>query len=393
MSNPELSSLLEEGLTKLQAGASLDEVLADYPKNAMELRPLLETAAGMCNNQSRLFAPVEAQAQSRRQFLSQAASRVEHPGIFHSQHLRLAMTLVIIVALVFGIFSTGLVSASALPGDTLYFVKLAIEQVQLNMAVGPSERLKLQDNFNNIRTQELNQLKDTNRQVTVTFSGIPAKMNGDWMLAGEKLDMTQQDAEQLSTLEGYVVQVTGETRGNSVKVSNVQLQILSFSGKIQEIQPNWWVVDGVKINLDSKTAISGPVNIGQQVNITAQRQDDGQLVATAVDAQNSSASQPEKYIPVVESTNTPGEDQSQPQQTEQRNTHSTPEDHTPNVVLPDQELTPVPPHDSIDSNPETSTTPAPEKEPTRTNNTSRTPDDLERHNPTSTYVPSPNPKH
>ncbi len=393
MSNPELSSLLEEGLTKLQAGASLDEVLVDYPKNARELRPLLETAADMRKNQARLFVPVEAQAQSQRQFLSLAASQAKRPGIFHSQHLRLAMTLVIIVALVFGIFSTGLVSASALPGDTLYSIKLAIEQVRLSMASGSSERLKLQENFNNIRNQELNQLKDTDRQVTVTFSGIPARMNGDWMIEGVKLNITQKDAEQLTTWQGYVIQVTGETYGNSIKVSNVQPQILSFSGIIQEIQPNYWVVDGVKINLAPDTYIGGPINIGQQVQITAQRQDNGQLVATLVDVQNSSVSLPEKYIPVAEATKTPEQSHIQPQQNELENTHSTPEDNTPNAVSSGQELSPVPPQDSDGSLPESSATLAPERDSTRTNNTARTPDDSERHKPTPTDVASPSPEH
>ena len=393
MSNPELSSLLEEGLTKLQAGASLDEVLADYPMNARELRPLLETAAGMRNNQAKLFAPVESQAKSRRQFLSRADSQPERSGIFHSLHLRLAVTLVIIAVMVFGILSTGLVSASALPGDTLYSVKLAIEQVRLSMAASPIERLKLLENFDDIRSQELNQLIDTDRQVTMTFSGTPTRMNGDWIIAGVKLNMTQQDSEQLSTWQGYVVQITGETNGNSVKVANVHPQIISFSGKIQEISSNGWVVDGLKINLGPNTNISGTVNIGQQVNITAQRQDNGQLIATVVDVQNSNVSQPEKFHPVVEETKTPSEGQGQSQPDELRNTQSTPEDYTPNAVDPGQELSPVPPLDRGASHPSASPPPAPEKDSTRTNTTSRTSDDHVQHNPTVTVVPSPSPDH
>ena len=287
MKNPELDSILEQCIDELQSGSDLSEVLSRHPDHARELRPLLEAAAGMRYNQARMVIPAEAQARSRRQFLTQAAGLSDRRGIFQSGHLRLAFSLIIIIVLVVCLLGTGLVSASALPGDTLYPVKLTFEQFQLSVASSTSQRLQLQDQFDQVRAQEVNELRDSNRAVTVTFAGVPAQMDGNWLVAGIKLDVSQQDSQNLAEWQNYVVQVTGETQGDTVKVSIVQPKDFSIHGKIEGIQPNYWVVDGVKVDVGDRIVSGSQPGVGQQVNVTAQKQNDGNLVATRVDLEDS----------------------------------------------------------------------------------------------------------
>jgi len=311
MNNNELSSILEECICQLHNGADLEEVLARYPKYTRELRPLLETAASMQVNSSRLAVPAAAQARSRYNFLSHAAAPAQSHGFFHPLHLRLAITAITIVALVFGLLSTGLVSASALPGDTFYPVKLTLEQIQLSVASSTIQRLSLQDQFDERRAQEVNQLTDANRSANVTFSGIPAKMNGDWLVAGIKLDLTQQDSQQLEGMQGYVVQVTGETEGDTVKVAQVQPKELTISGKIDGIDTGYWVIAGVKVSVDQHLVTGVEPSVGQQVNVTAMRQNNGALIASTVVIEDNGSSHPVIETPEGGAINTPGRQQDQ----------------------------------------------------------------------------------
>jgi hypothetical protein len=319
--------------------------------------------------------------------VSGVAARPQRRGFFHPLHLRLAITAIMIVALVFGLLSTGLVSASSLPGDTLYPVKLTLEQIQLSTTSSISQRLSLQEQFDEVRAQEVNQLTDTNRSATVTFSGIPAKMNGDWLVAGIKLDVTQQDSQMLENLQGYVVQVTGETQGNTVKVDRVQPKELTFSGTIEGIQPNYWVVAGVKVDVDEHLVTGTEPNIGQQVNVTAVRQDNGNLVASHVDMVDSG--EPTQVIGGTNErpTNTPDLEQNQP---------GFGKGDAHGGTSGERGITPTPGTKSGDSNHSTPMTPSPSVKQGGDSGT-RQPDLSEQHHdnptPTSSHNPTPEPGH
>ncbi len=394
--NSELSSILDECIYQLHRGASLDEVLAEHPNYARELRPLLETAAGMKVHRNSLTVPADAQSKSRYRFLSEAAAPAKRRGFFHPLHLRLAITALTLVVLVIGLLSTGLVSAFALPGDTLYPVKLTLEQIQLSVASTTSQRLMLQEQFDEVRAQEVNQLKDTNRSVTVTFSGIPAKTNGDWSLAGIKLNLTQQDTQELENLQGYVVQVTGETEGNAVNVAKVQPKVLTFSGIIDSIQPTYWVVAGVKVSVEDKVVSGGEPVVGRRVTITANRQDDGSLIATQVDVEDAT-SMPQQITGGSggENTNTPDQEQNQP-------ATGTGDDHGGLSPMPpappstgESSSTPAPTYHSGDRDHQSTPTPQSGYVP-EGDHGSRTPEDSERNretpHPTSTRNATPTPE-
>jgi hypothetical protein len=302
MGLPEISTILEECINQLQAGKSLEEILAQYPYYVNELRTLLETAAGMRSNQVKITPRDEAMARSRRLFVTQVSLQTRRQSVFHSLHLRLAVTFAIVIFLVVGLLSTGLGSASALPGDTLYPVKLALEQVQLILAAGPVQRLKLLEDFDQVRSQEVNQLKTTDRMITVTFTGVPSQSKEGWMVAGVKLNVTGPEAERLANWQDFVVQVTGETEGEKVNVTDVQRRVLTFNGIIQEISSGAWFIGGIKVKLDSNTDINGTGTAGQRADVSAQRQDDGQLLALKIDIHRDNDAPVSRRSPIAEET-------------------------------------------------------------------------------------------
>jgi len=119
--------ILEDCLNKLSSGAStLDECLGRYPEQASQLRPLLQTAAGL--ERGGQVQPSTAYRANARVRL--AAHMQAHPGRRSQPALkgwRLAASLAVLTIAVLGT-GTGF-AQSALPGGSLYGWKLTSENV------------------------------------------------------------------------------------------------------------------------------------------------------------------------------------------------------------------------------------------------------------------------
>ena len=198
----QLEAKLIECLDALAQGESLEHILARYPQDTAQLRPLLETAAGLA---ARRLEPSEAaKMQSREKFLAQAGLlRRTAPRKTMGFLPRLAAGFVA-AALVAVVLGTGAVAASgsALPGDPLYGLKRTVEDVRLQSASSPTQRQELQLEFEQRRISEANELLDAGRKGEVEFTGV-----------------------------------------------------------IQAIQPNAWIVSGLVVQLDTNTQIAGTPRI------------------------------------------------------------------------------------------------------------------------------------
>jgi len=283
MSESDLSSVLDECISQLQKGATLEQVLSQHPEHASELRPLLETSAWMHAARNNIQIPRDAQARSRMSFISQAYQPKRRPSMFPLLPLRLAATLTIVMVLIIAaLLGTSLVSAEALPGDALYPVKLALEQFQLNLASSPVQRLQLQQDFDERRVDEVDKLKDSGRQTTVTFTGVLEQANGQWQVAGINLDLNNEQSGEAAAWTNLFVQVTGKLEGMTVHVTDISLNRLIFTGQIQSIQSNTWLVDGVTVVLAKSTSIAGDPVVGSNVKVTARREQNGQISALSI---------------------------------------------------------------------------------------------------------------
>ncbi len=319
MGSSELDSLLEQCIQELQAGSNLEEILARHQKYAGELRPLLEMAIWTRTARDRIQVPGDAQSLSRTAFTNPQDARRRQPAR-SGFGLRLALSIAaVFIVLVSGLIGTTFASAKALPGDTLYPVKLAWEQVQINLASGTAQRLRLQANFDQQRVTEVSQLLTLGRTSNVTFSGLLASANETWNVAGININVPDQQTSKLPDLQNTVVKVTGETDGKEVKVNDIEPRLLTIDGQIQEVNPDHLQVSGVNVTLDKNTDIDGQVSVNQQVQIMAKESNDGELVAVTINGQPDASPTPTKPEQPAAGGNAGGQKNGSPENTPKPN--------------------------------------------------------------------------
>jgi len=199
--NGEFERALDQCLGWLRDGSDVDTCLERFPAFADDLRPLLVLAAGL--RRAQVPAPSAAAraaglqrmlaALSDRRSLSQGAgirSRL-------SRGLRLAldwagrrpvwqMAVVLLVALLFfGGGATVAATANSLPGDSLYPVKLASQNVRVVLALGSAQRRQVEMDIQEERLQDVRDVLATGRRVNVEFEAeLEEMLDGVWRIGG-----------------------------------------------------------------------------------------------------------------------------------------------------------------------------------------------------------------
>ncbi|MCC7352251.1 MAG: hypothetical protein IT330_00735 [Anaerolineae bacterium] len=229
------AAALEECLEALKAGESLAACLARHPGQTEALRPLLATIAGI----ERLGSvpsprPAEGAARGRAEFLvavtqRRRAQEQRRQRRYSFRHLfswgagwaTAAAALVLVV-----ILATGSVAASAgaLPGDVLYPVKRATEQVQVFFSFNPAARDALREQLDERRRQEVLQVLEAGRIA----------------------------------------------------------RTLTFVGFIESISPSLWEINGLPVQIQSITRVEGQPRVGDQVQVSATAPGDGTLLALRI---------------------------------------------------------------------------------------------------------------
>ncbi|MCB9419575.1 MAG: hypothetical protein H6667_07215 [Ardenticatenaceae bacterium] len=225
--NEYLEVALMECLDALEQGQTIDQVLARYPELVSELRPILETAVAL--PQLNIQPSLAAQHRSRDAFLSQADALKETKTVRPSPWLNLRRRLMpfAALALVIIMFAAGLgpLSASALPGDALYEIKLLVENARSAFTTNPAADAALTEQFNQRRIQEIITLLGENRTADVTFTGeIEALQPGLWTISGLPTAITGET--QIfggDPLIGQMAMVDGRTTNGSLIASTITL--------------------------------------------------------------------------------------------------------------------------------------------------------------------------
>ena len=349
--NNKLYDALEICLQAMKNGASLDAVLARYPKQASKLRPILlasqrareitvprPSADVMRRRRSQLLQRASGMRDSRRR----PAWRQSVIPLF--QRLAFALTL----AVVFMMSGTGLVqaSSSALPGEELYPIKRTWEGVRLLFVLKPGVREAMEGQYEQERLDEVSELLREGRVVSITFTGlVTADQNGNLLVSGVPVAVTTKtdySGEQLVT--GMAVTVTGQTDAMG-QVTAMSLQVLpsgafvptgepaeeggseggyspspstgsgngnssssnqnesnekpqnnapdsrsgSFhiEGTVQSVQGNVWIIDGQTVYMDN-ASIQGNVAVGSRVDVKGYFTSDGRFIVTRIEINNSS---------------------------------------------------------------------------------------------------------
>jgi uncharacterized membrane protein YgcG len=215
-----LETTLIECLGLLEQGESVDAILARYPEDSEQLRVLLQVATAL--PAMRVEPTPAAQASSRRAFLNQAHELSERSGARRSWFLpRLAIGLAALVLAFLFVGGTVAASATALPDETLYSVKRAVEDTRLIFA-SQETKASLADEFQQRRRDEIGKLLGDRRAATV-----------------------------------------------------------AFDGQIDALQPAQWVISGLTVRVDRATSVTGTPLIQARAHVQA-RTDNGELIATVI---------------------------------------------------------------------------------------------------------------
>jgi hypothetical protein len=175
-----IEEIFDTCLSAVESGRqTIDEVVARYPDQADELRPLLETAVWFSGHKV-LVAPRPGFISASKSRLigeikqSQAAAAVQ-PGwlerAFGRRSWRLGMQLVLVVALlaclVLGSSGIAYAAQGSLPGDGLYPVKTGLEQVQLLVTPDTAAKIRLHMHFSQLRLAEMQELLNQERYTDI----------------------------------------------------------------------------------------------------------------------------------------------------------------------------------------------------------------------------------
>ena len=232
MNDEHLEIILIECLEALEAGVSVEELLARFPAEAAQLGPELRIAARlMTRGDETQDATPSASGQARATFLAQAASMapasrpLPHlPGFLRS---RLVISLIALVAVLVsiggGVFGA---SAASLPGDPFYGVKRSFENIQLSLVQDPVQRANLEETFLNRRVEEVKALQASKRVTNVEFVGNVEAMEQDtWRVDGFTIQVTSTTLIEGSPQVGSIVQVTGHTwAGGQIIADRIEVE-------------------------------------------------------------------------------------------------------------------------------------------------------------------------
>jgi hypothetical protein len=231
----QLEVKLIECLDALAEGESVEQILARYPQDAAQLRPLLQTATRL---PALRMEPSEAQKiKSRQTFIAQAdllrrTSKRKTMGF-----LPRFVTGFVAAGLVAVVLSTGVVAASgsALPGDPLYSVKRTVENVRLSAASSPVQHDELQREFEQRRRDETNELLDTGRESEVEFTGpIESIQPNAWIVGGLAVEVDANTAINRTPQLNRLAEVKGVTGPRGLRASSITIEPTGESDETPE---------------------------------------------------------------------------------------------------------------------------------------------------------------
>jgi len=288
-------------LSALATGVDLETCLSLYPDLADELRPALKTAQ-IARLAAETEVPATAMNRSRAKMLAHAGElRSKRKTFFLSGAFpRLALAS-LAVLLVFFLSVNGLatVSAKALPGDGLYPVKLATENISLRLAPSGEARQQLADNYQQRRTEEVHSLLASGLVRNISLEGvidevlpehlivqgIPVRLNAETEVSGEMIP-------------GRLVKLDGTTQpGGWVEADRLKLRFYEYYGDVVSIDPESWTIGGTRFTTLDGTHIDPALKVGDQVLVLVYVGDDGTLYSQAILRLPEEFIQQEDFVP------------------------------------------------------------------------------------------------
>jgi hypothetical protein len=181
MAERPFEQLLERCLQEIARTGDAEAVLRRYPRHADRLRPLLDVALATARHYAAVPEPPGGLAAGRSRLLDAAAREraqaTQIPILRKDRKRKMKLILATrlisaILAVVVGIAGVGggvtFAAGDSLPGDLLYPVKLAGEDVRLSLASTPDSQVALALQFSDERVAEIEALVTRGRSVPET---------------------------------------------------------------------------------------------------------------------------------------------------------------------------------------------------------------------------------
>ncbi len=250
MKKREFELILENSLTRLEAGVSLQEILKENPRYSEKLEPLLQAALTAWSLPEPEYQKAIREGRNRLQV---EVERMKKAGAFSkngtkSKNTRLSgqwfknigsllvgkentemkflprLAIYGVMTVLIGGFFTVNASASSLPGDGLYGLKRGWEQARLTLSFNDDIRQELEGEFEDERLDEVESLLGEGREEDVEFRGlIESKSDGTWVVSGISVAVDAQTELKGALEVGDLVKVEALTQANG---SLLALEIL-----------------------------------------------------------------------------------------------------------------------------------------------------------------------
>ncbi len=236
--NRDLDRLVDECFTKMQTeGWSVEQCLDDYAEYRQVLGPLLSLGSEMHSrlepNPPRLDFKLNSRKRIMNRMQARKPSSRRREPVKPRRHSRwylrpayvLASLALVLALLVSGI---GVVSASAssLPGDTLYGVKLAREELKLSLSLSVQGDQELLARFAEERLEEAEELIAQNRldDLPAALEGFEHRLDELEMLTEENDEFQPGTLDHLQTRLDNHIQVLQGVMENAPEPAREALQ-------------------------------------------------------------------------------------------------------------------------------------------------------------------------
>jgi hypothetical protein len=299
----DFQTILDECLKELETGQSLDAVLARYPKEADELRPILLTAQ---NLKAMPIARPRSHVQQAgwQRFLGEAIAlrraRQRRPVISLWQPLAAAASLALVLLSLSG-GATVYAASRSLPDSPLYPLKLATEQARLWIVFDEDDQAGILLDQSETRMTEIRKLvqqgkpvkgnvlsamqgrmtratdiinkRDASQELVTRANELSARQEDILIAIGE--NVPAGDRDEYGQVLVVVHEVRIELQGLSEPAPRLDPQALaqgisSFTGLVEQRQDDAWTISGTKILVDEATIVEGDTGevVGQVAQVT-----------------------------------------------------------------------------------------------------------------------------
>jgi Domain of unknown function (DUF5667) len=236
MKRDNFDDILNECIDRLLSGESVEQCLQSYPDQSQELEPLLRSASA--TQQASFIRPdPQFKAEARYNVLSKvqadARKRETHkprrlPVLGWQPRWAVAVLVAFLLLFMAG-SSTVAASNGSMPDDTLYTVKLKVENVRLRLARSDEAKAKLNARFAERRVKEIIYLAErdgANDDNTRRLETAKSRLR-DCLQVIEQLAIARQQRLGIDTQ-------TGDDSGQGL--SEEEQSILATDGKLAKLR-------------------------------------------------------------------------------------------------------------------------------------------------------------